>query len=311
MSTVITDSPGTTDIRDAIVTVGTMDGVHLGHAAIVDRVVETGREEQRPSLVVTFDPHPREIVHGQKVRLLTTIDERVELLSARGVDYIYVLPFDGHIAALGPEAFVSQILLERFSISRTVVGYDHGFGRDREGDASVLRRLGELHGFEVTEVAEQRVDGEPVSSTRIRSLIADSGKAGEAARLLGRNYSLAGEVVRGDGRGRTIGYPTANIDLDPGKLIPANGVYAVSVTVDGGRYTGMMNIGIRPTFGQAGLVAEVHILDFAADLYGTVIQVDFLKRLRDEQKFDSIDHLKRQLSEDRRRCIGAHGALTD
>lgn len=311
MSIVLRDTDSFDGIGDVVVTVGTMDGVHLGHVAIVNEVVSFGRKENRQSVVVTFDPHPREIVHGDSVRLLTTIEERTDLLKKHGVDVIFVLKFNKHIASLGPEAFINEILLKKFSISRTVVGYDHGFGRDRQGDASVLRTLGENHGFEVTEVPERTVSGEAISSTRIRSLIAETGDVSDAARLLGRHYSLSGEVIRGDGRGRTIGYPTANIDLHPRKLVPARGVYAVDVKIETGKHMGMMNIGTRPTFGREGLVAEVHLINFSGDLYGDTIQVDFLKRLRDEQKFESVEDLKRQLSEDKDRCIDAHSALIE
>lgn len=309
MINVFRENDSLAGLDDVVVTVGTMDGVHLGHTAIVDALVAISREKGIPSLVVTFDPHPRQVVHDDVVPLLTTVEERIALLNARDVDNVFILTFDQEVASLSPDKFIKDILVSKFGVRHVVVGYDHSFGRDREGNAAVLRSIGADYDFQVTEVQEQTVDGERISSTRIRHLISVEGNVSHAARLLGHPYGLRGEVTKGDGRGRTIGFPTANLRVATDKLIPANGVYLVSVTTGEDRHTGMLNIGVRPTFGELSLTIEVHILDFDADIYGTQIQVDFLKRLRDERKFDSVDDLVKQLSADRDRCIDAHRAL--
>ncbi|GIV61304.1 MAG: riboflavin biosynthesis protein [Rhodothermaceae bacterium] len=295
------------------VTVGTFDGVHLGHQAILrylrQRVVEQGGH----SVVVSFDPHPREVVTGRPVPLLTTIDERADLLEALGIDRFIVIPFTPEFARLSAEAFVESVLVARIGLQEIVIGYDHGFGRGRGGDARLLETLGEKHGFAVDVIPPQVVAEHVVSSTEIRTLLREAGDVRTAARLLGRRYALAGEVVPGARRGRVIGFPTANLAVEhPRKVIPRQGVYAVLARIEeeADPYGGMMNIGIRPTFEGQGLHLEVHLFDFQGDLYGRRLRIEFVERIRDERKFPSVEALVEQLSRDRERCMEALRAVT-
>ncbi len=294
----------------SVVTVGTFDGVHVGHQAIIRYLVNRANNQNGTSVVVTFSPHPREIVHGEEVPLLTTIDERADALEALGVDRFIIIPFTLEFSRLAAEEFVEQVLVERIGIQEVVIGYDHAFGHDRRGDAELLEALGSRYGFSVDVIPPQVVEQHVVSSTQIREMIG-RGQVSEAAQLLGRRYSLRGTVIKGDGRGAQIGFPTANLQIDhPRKVIPAVGVYAVQVALlqserDGEEslHPGMMNIGYRPTFGKRDLSLEVHLLDFSGDLYGRELRVEFAERMRDERKFDSIEELVEQLSKDRARCM--------
>ncbi len=297
-------------VRDdrSLVTVGTFDGVHLGHQAILRYLVQRARSNGGNSVVVSFDPHPREVITGKPVPLLTTIDERAELLEELGLDRFIVIPFTKEFAKLSAEDFVEKILVGRIGLKEIVIGYDHGFGRGRGGDAKLLAALGEKLGFTVDVIPPQVVERHVVSSTEIRTLLIDEGDVSEAARLLGRPYALTGTVVEGARRGRTIGFPTANLAVDhPRKVVPRIGVYAVLVTLEDGVTTlgGMMNIGRRPTFGDTGRHLEVHLLEFEGDLYGSTLRIEFVERLRDEQKFASVEALVEQLSRDRERCMTA------
>lgn len=295
----------------SVVTVGTFDGVHVGHQAIIRYLVNRAADKEGTSVVVSFSPHPREIVHGEDVPLLTTIEERADALANLGVDRFIILPFTKEFSRLKAEAFVEDILVGRIGLQEVVIGYDHAFGRDRRGDADLLETLGSRHGFSVDVIPPQVVEEHVVSSTEIRELIG-AGDVGTAAQLLNRRYSLLGTVVRGDGRGQEIGFPTANLQVEhPRKVIPRVGVYAVKVTImsdpGGGDepdpLRGMMNIGHRPTFGRRELSLEVHLLDFSGDLYGRDLRVEFVERMRDERRFESKEALVEQLSEDRSRCM--------
>ena len=293
---------GPSDItRDAcsVLTVGTFDGVHLGHQAILDYLKQRAARVDGCSVVVSFDPHPREVVTGEHVPLLTTLDERADLLEAHGIDRFVVLPFTRDLSNLEPGAYVEDVLIGTIGLKEVVIGYDHRFGRNRAGDRATLERLGAEHGFSVDVIPEQIVHEVTVSSSEIRRQL-EAGDVARAAELLGRTYALSGTVVRGDQRGRTIGYPTANLRVvGERKLIPRLGVYAVWVEHDGGRHGGMMNVGRRPTFETDGAVSvEVHLFDFDGDLYGDRLRVHFVQRLRDEQKFDGIDAIVAQLGED-------------
>lgn len=294
--------------RSSVVTVGTFDGMHVGHQAILRYVIDRARSRQGPSVVVSFDPHPREVVHGEAVPLLTTVDERRELLEAVGIDRFVVIPFTRTFSQLGAEAFVREVLVAAIGMQEVVIGYDHAFGRSREGDAQLLARLGAELGFEVDVIPAQVVERHVVSSTEIRRLLVDGGDVAGAAQMLGRPYQMDGRVVRGDGRGRTIGFPTANLELlHPRKVVPRHGVYAVRTTTepetgDAFQAGGMMNIGVRPTFDGSELRIEVHLFDVEADLYGAKLRVEFVDRIRDERKFTGVDALVEQLSHDRSRC---------
>jgi riboflavin kinase/FMN adenylyltransferase len=288
----------------SVVTVGTFDGVHRGHQAIIDHLQSRAEEQAGVSTLISFDPHPRTVVHGQEVPLLTTVEERASVLEDYGLDRFVVIPFSMDFARLDPVDYVEDVLVETVGLCEITVGYDHRFGRDREGDVDLLRECGARHGFDVDVIPPQEVDEDVVSSRHIRTLLQKEGDVERAADQLGRPYQLRGLVARGEGRGRKIGYPTANLALqDPRKLVPKRGVYATRVTLPNGQTRGgMMNIGRRPTFEEMEVTVEVHLFDFDGDLYGQTLSVQFLQRLRDEQKFESADALATQLSEDERHC---------
>ena len=284
----------------SVVTTGTFDGVHRGHQAIVRYLVDRARDIGGVPTVVTFDPHPREVILGHTIPLLTTLGERADALEALGVERFVVVPFSRDLSLLEPEDYVADVLAGRVGMREIVVGYDHRFGRKARGDRALLERLGTDLGFSVDVIPEQ-VDGDvTVSSTEVRRLLAD-GRAQRAAELLGRPYRLSGTVVRGDGRGRTIGVPTANVRPgDARKLIPGRGVYAVRAVLDDGTaWGGMMNVGHRPTFETDGRsTVEVHLFDWSGDLYGRQVAVDVVARLRDERRFDGVEALVAQLGRD-------------
>ena len=288
--------------KNSVVTVGTFDGVHLAHQHIVREVVHRARMKEGRSVVVTFDPHPKEIVGDQTrpVALLTTLDERVELLRKQSVDLLVVIEFTFDFSRLKSHEFYERYLVNGVGVSEVVVGYDHMFGRNREGTTEDLVHMGQEFGFSVIALQQYSVDGEVVSSTQARQAI-ETGNIERAKKFLGYDYQLRGTVVRGDGRGRTIGYPTANIEPESSKkLIPAKGVYLVGVQLDEEKYFGMMNIGTRPTVSD-GLqrTVEVHLFNFDRDIYGRRLVISFLKRLRDEQKFASLQDLVNQLGADK------------
>lgn len=292
----------------AVVTVGTFDGVHVGHQAILRYLVGRSSERGAPSVLVTFDPHPREVVHGEEVPLLTTVEERGDAVEALGLDRFVVVPFSRVFAKLPPEVFVREVLVERIGLGEVVVGYDHGFGRGRSGDRELLERLGAELGFAVDVMPPQVVGEDVVSSSEIRCALVEEGDLARAAALLGRRYALEGQVVRGEGRGRTIGFPTANLEgMHPRKVVPREGVYAVLVhrRATGGVYGGMMNIGRRPTFDGTGVRLEVHLFDFEGDLYGERLRVEFVEWVREERRFGGVEALVGQLSADQTRCKGA------
>ena len=288
----------------SVLTVGTFDGVHRGHQAIIDHLRSRAEKHSGLSTLISFDPHPRSVVHGEEVPLLTTVEERARVLERYGLDRLVVIPFSMEFASLDPVEYVEEVLVERVGVQEITVGYDHRFGRDREGDVDLLRDCGADHGFSVDVIPAQEVDEDVVSSRNIRSLLLEEGDVTTAAEHLGRPYRLEGIVARGEGRGRKMGYPTANLALeDPRKLVPKRGVYATRVTLPGGETCGgMMNIGRRPTFDEMEVTVEVHLFDFEGTLYGDPLSVEFLQRLRDEQKFESAEALAMQLSEDERHC---------
>ena len=293
--------------KASVVSVGTFDGLHAGHRTILDRLFERAEAQRGLSTVITFDPHPRELIRGEPVPLLTTIEERGALLEARGLERFVVLPFTREFARLKPEAYVEDILVRQVGLKEIVIGYDHRFGRKGKGDSDLMRKLGRKHGFAVDVISAQAVEDEVVSSTRIRELLKE-GSVQQAARLLGRSYGLDGTVVRGEGRGRKIGFPTANLaPLDERKIIPGGGVYAVRVQHAGESYGGMMNIGRRPTFDGTAKQIEAHLFEFDQSIYGERLRVEFVQRIRGEEKFEGVDALTRQLARDRRRALNILG----
>ena len=293
----------------SIVTVGTFDGVHRGHQDVLARVVQRARATNRPSVIVTFDPHPLEIVNPAAAPpLLTTFHEKLEIFAQTGVSYVAVVPFTPALAALGAEEFVDDVLRSRFVMAELFVGHDHGFGRGRMGDTDVLRELGKLRGFGVTVLEPVfAAGGHAVSSTAIRRAIA-GGDLAKAADGLGRPYAVMGKVIGGDKRGRLLGYPTLNLDTPPShKLLPPDGVYAVRVQTPIGAFGGMLNLGARPTFGDASRRIETHVFDASHDWYGAPVRLDFISRLRETRPFQGVDALVAQLGIDEARARSALG----
>jgi riboflavin kinase / FMN adenylyltransferase len=294
-------------MRDTVVTVGSFDGLHLGHRAVLEEIAERARRTGRRSLALTFVPHPLEVVNPAAAPpRLTLDDERRELFAQSPVDAVAFLPFTRELSQYTPEAFV-DLLLERFGLRELVIGHDHGFGRGRSGDERLLQALGAARGFTVDVVPAIRVDGREVSSTLIRRAVA-GGDLSTAARHLGRPYSMIGDIVRGEGRGRTLGFPTVNIAVpDHRKLLPPNGVYAVRVEWASGRSGAMMHMGPRPTFGDSRSSLEANLFDAAPDLYGASVKVAWIARLRDVRTFAGADALRAQLHLDREAALGALG----
>lgn len=296
----------------SVVSIGSFDGVHRGHKAILDRIRSVSKSNNLRSLVATFDPHPREFLGYRKLKNLTTIAERKSILQEFGVDAFAVIPFNTALSLLEPDVFVRTVLVERMGARAIVTGHDHRFGRDRKGDSAMLRELGEQLGFSVLQCDPETIDEEVVSSSMIRGLI-EVGQVRRAQRFLGRRHSFTGKVVRGAARGKSIGIPTANLQtLSEDKLSPGVGVYAVLVELPGEAILkpGMMNIGYQPTFNGTELHLEVNILDWSGDLYDREVRVEFVERIRNEKKFDSIEGLIEQLNKDRVRCRRLLGEIS-
>ena len=286
--------------RPSIVTVGTFDGVHRGHRLVLDRLAAEARRRDLRAILVTFDPHPLAVVNAQAApRLLSVGDEKMEALAGTGLDEVAVVPFTKALAAYEAEQFVDLVLIDRFGMRDLFIGHDHGFGRGRSGDAGVLERLGKVRGFGVHIVPPvDGRDGKPVSSTSIRRAIA-GGDLARAADGLGRPYSIAGTVQQGAGRGATLGFRTVNLGTpDATKLLPPDGVYAVSAQTPEGRFGGMMNLGARPTFGDERRTIEAHLFDANEAWYGRRIRLDFIGRLREIRQFGGPDDLVQQLRRD-------------
>ncbi len=296
-------------VSGTVITVGTFDGVHRGHRDVVERLVKRARVLKIPSVLLTFEPHPLEIVNPVAAPLLlTTHDEKQEVLAETGIDYMAVIPFTAELASYSAEDFVELILRRCFRLTELLIGYDHGFGKQRAGNVDVLKVLGERDGFRVEVVAPvSTADGHSVSSTSIRRAVA-GGDLARAAESLGRLYSVSGRVIEGSQRGRTIGFPTLNLGPPPQrKLLPPEGVYAVRVQTPNGPVGGMMNLGTRPTFGDLATSLEVHLFDTDGDFYGAQVRVDFVARLRETRKFASPEQLSKQLAHDE---SDARSALT-
>ncbi len=291
---------------NSVVTVGTFDGVHEGHRALMEKLVRQASSKNARSVVITFDPHPRSIIHSksQGIQLLTTLKERAEVLETMGVDELVVIPFTRDFSLFSSEQFVKEVIYDKIGISEFVIGYDHHFGKNRSGTIETLYSLASKLSFDVSVVSKREMGTTTISSTVIRNEIQEHGDMNRASELLGRPYLLNALVIHGDERGRTIGFPTANLQPEhPDKAIPKNGIYAVKVRVDNTWYNGMMNIGIRPTFNGQKKSLEVHIFDFNQMIYGKTVQIRFFDRIRDEQKFEGLEDLKAQLNKDKQTAL--------
>jgi riboflavin kinase / FMN adenylyltransferase len=296
-------------VTGAVVTVGTFDGVHRGHQHVLTELRSRAARLQLPSIVVTFEPHPLEVVSAVGAPPRLTVREEKQLaLASYGIDYVAVLPFTTGLAALSAEEFIRDVLVRRFHMRALLIGHDHGFGRGREGDADLVRRIGVRDGFPVDVVeAVSLPSGARVSSRSIRTAI-ETGDLEAASEGLGRPYEVVGRVTAGERRGRLLGFPTLNLELPSSrKLLPPLGVYAVRVSSGAGTFGGMMNLGPRPTFGEAVTTLEVHLFGASGDWYGRPVAVEFVKRLRDTRKFEGADALLAQLHRD---AADAQHALT-
>ena len=290
--------------KPTIVTIGTFDGVHLGHKKILDQIIANAKQLDCESLVLTFFPHPRTVLQeGTQMKQLNTLDEKIMLLEQLGIDNLVVHPFDKEFSRLTAEAFVEKVLVDTFALKKIIIGHDHRFGRNRTANIDDLIAFGVTFGFEVEEISAEAINEVAISSTKIRTAL-DEGAIELANDYLGYPYALTGIVAKGKQLGRTIGYPTANIQIkEDYKLIPQNGVYVVKSILNTTTVYGMMNIGTRPTVDGTTQTIEVHFFDFTQDLYNQKISVSFLKRMRSEQKFESIDVLKNQLAIDKETAL--------
>ena len=286
--------------KKTILTLGTFDGVHIGHKKILERITQNTENGKYESLVLTFFPHPRMVLQEKsEIRLLNTIAEKTKLLEATGIENLVIHPFNESFSRLTAEEFVHSILVNQFHIQKIIIGHDHRFGRNRTANIDDLIAFGDEYGFEVEQISAQEIQDVSVSSTKIRKAL-NEGNMALANEYLGYDYFLSGEVVKGKQLGRTIGFPTANIQIDEEyKLIPKNGVYAVKAIVDQKEVFGMMNIGFNPTVNGQTQTIEVNLFDFDTDIYGKKIEVSLLHYLREEQKFGSVDLLKAQLNQDK------------
>lgn len=287
------------------VTIGTFDGVHLGHQIILKKVVKTAKESNGKSVLITFWPHPRFILKPEddSLKLLTTFEEKMKLIEEIGVDYIVKLKFTPEFSRLSADQFVNQILVHGISTDRLFIGYDHHFGNNREGNIDFLKNHANDYGFEISEIPRQDIDDISVSSTKIRTAL-NNGNIPLATSLLGRSYSLTGKVIHGEKRGRSIGFPTANIQVSESfKLLPGDGAYAVKVSQGDNEFDGMLNIGFRPTLGGSVKTIEVHLFNFVGELYDEILTIKFIEFIRAEMKFDSLNELKDQLKKDKQKAL--------
>ncbi len=307
---ILTGDPGQWDkaTQRSVVAIGVFDGVHRGHQTVLAELATLAGAQQGPSRrgVLTFDPHPLAVVAPDRApRLLGTIHQRLRLLEAHGVDVVGVLPF-AQIRSMDPEDFIKAVLVDAFGAAAVAVGADFRFGRDRAGDVGTLKRAGDAFGFAVDAVPLLSEDDTQLSSTSIRALVA-LGQVEDAAQLLGRPYAIEGPVVRGEGRGRTIGVPTANVNYEPSIVLPATGVYAGYVSFDDERVPAVTNVGVRPTFDGRSVSVEAHLIDWHGDLYGRVVEVELAHRIRPELRFDGVERLVDQIRADvqvARRLLG-------
>ncbi|CAG4998605.1 Bifunctional riboflavin kinase/FMN adenylyltransferase [Dyadobacter sp. CECT 9275] len=288
-------------LKNAVVTSGTFDGVHIGHKKILTRLNEISEQSGGESVVLTFWPHPRMVVSdsSQDLQLLSTIEEKITLFSALNIKHLAIIPFTRSFSELSSLEFIQKILVEKIGTKKLVIGYDHRFGKNREGSFEFLQKNCALFGFEVEEISRQDIEATAISSSRIRKALLD-GHVQEANELLGRPYSISGTIVKGKQLGRTIGFPTANLLVQEAhKLIPANGVYVISAEYQNHIYAGMLNIGVRPTVDGVNRTIEANLFEFDKEIYGEELTVNLLAYLRPEQKFSGLDALMKQIEADK------------
>lgn len=292
------------------VTVGTFDGVHLGHQKIISKLVETAKANGSAPTLLTFDPHPRKVVQpNSSVDLIQTLEERAETLAHLGLKHMVVHPFTKAFSQLSAAEYVKGFLVDMLNIDQIIIGYNHRFGKNRTASVEDLKRFGEIYDFKVMQISAEEIDTISISSTKIRAALAE-GDVVTAHTFLGHPFTLSGTVVKGEQRGRTIGFPTANIAVNhPDKIIPKNGVYAVRVQLQNKERLGMMNIGTNPTVNGENRSIEVHIFDWSASIYNQPIQVSLIERIRDELKFDSLETLQKQLEKDKAVILTAYNTL--
>ena len=290
--------------KKTIVTIGTFDGVHVGHKKILERITHSATTLDCESLVLTFFPHPRMVLHeNSEMKQLNTIEEKSTLLELAGIDNLIIHPFDKDFSRLTAEDFVKQVLIKKFNLKKIIIGHDHRFGRNRTANIDDLVAFGQTYGFEVEQISAEEIDDVTISSTKIRNALLE-GNTSLASEYLGYNYILTGTVVKGKQLGRTIGFPTANIHIqEEYKLIPQSGVYIVKSTINSKVVFGMMNIGVNPTVDGTSQTIEIHFFDYNGNLYNQKITIALLQRIRSEQKFKSVEALKDQLAIDKETAL--------
>jgi len=286
-------------LSNSVVTIGTFDGVHIGHKKIINRLVNIAKQEGLQAVVLTFFPHPRMVVQSDtKIKMLNTIDEKNKLLEQQGIDHLVIKKFTKEFSRLSAQEYVRKVLVETLHVKHIIIGYDHHFGRNRTANIHDLKAFGEIYDFKVTEILAQEIDEVTISSTKIRQAL-NSGDVKTANTFLGYNFMISGTVVKGKGIGKTLNFPTANIRISESyKLIPKHGVYVVKTRILNTTVFGMMNIGVNPTVNGKLRSIEIHFFDFSQDIYGVYLEIEILKRLREEQKFDSLAELEKQLLKD-------------
>ena len=294
------------NIPSPVITVGTFDGVHVGHQKILNKIRTIANNNNGETALLTFDPHPRKVLFNtsNSLKLINTLDEKINLLSNYGLDHLIIHPFNKDFSRITPTSYVRDLLVNQLNVATLVIGYNHQFGRNREGDITLLHELSEVYNFNVQEINAEEINEIKVSSTKIREALS-MGDILQANNYLGHDFTLSGEVIEGNKIGRSIGFPTANISIkDEEKIIPANGVYAVKVKLNDQCFNGMMNIGNRPTIEETNKSSiEVHIFDFSENIYGLEIEIVFKAHIRKEEKFSDIDTLKKQLINDQKAAL--------
>lgn len=290
--------------KESILTIGTFDGVHIGHNKILTKLVEESKKNNLSSLIMTFFPHPRIVLQkSEEIKMIDTMDEKIHLFEKTGVDNLIIQPFDENFSKIRAKEFVEEILVKKLKIKHIIIGYDHRFGKDREASVEDLKKFGLNYMFTVEEIAAQEIHSIAISSTKIRNAIL-KGEIKKCNEYLGRNFMLTGKVVHGDGLGKKINFPTANIQIkEPYKIIPKNGVYLAKTIFNSNIYFGMMNIGVRPTIGGKNKSLEIYFFNFKDNIYDKTISIEIINKIRDEEKFSSIDELKTQLKKDEQFCL--------